>query len=266
MLPVLTVATTASAAPAADGPWQKIDGAPAPETPAGEEAAIAAKRLAAYKLDRDDLASLLEQAPLEPAPAARQRTFARQQSLVISLPAPDGSFERFELFESPVMEAGLAAAHPEISTYAGKGLDDPTATIRADLTPLGFHASIRSAEGSWYIDPFYERDQSVYASYFASDLENRNGDFVEREDVETAAHALEHDIHEAARRRARRRSAGDAAHLPARLRHRPVVRELLRRGERDRGEGDADQPGQPDLRGRDRHPARPRSTTPRRRT
>ena len=197
MLPVLTVATTASAAPAADGPWQKIDGAPAPESPAGEEAAIAAKRLAAYKLDRDDLASLLEQAPLEPAPAARLRTFARQQSLVVSLPAPDGSFERFELFESPVMEAGLAAAHPEISTYAGKGLDDPTATIRADLTPLGFHASIRSAEGSWYIDPFYERDQSVYASYFASDLENRNGDFVEREDVETAAHALEHDIHEA---------------------------------------------------------------------
>ncbi|WP_233513769.1 M12 family metallo-peptidase [Micromonospora craterilacus] len=190
MLPVLAVATPASAAPSADGPWRKVDGKPA-ATKSGRKAAIEAKRLAAYTVDRAGLKSQLDRAPME------QRRAARQQRQVVSLPAPDGTFQRFELVESPVMEAGLAAAHPEITTYAGTGVDDPTATIRADLTPLGFHASVRSADGAWYIDPYYHRDQSLYASYFARDLENQHGDFVEREDVESAAHALHDEVESA---------------------------------------------------------------------
>ena len=73
------------------------------------------------------------------------------------------------------MEAGLAAGHPEIKTYAGRGIDDPAATIRADLTPLGFHASVRSPIGSWYVDPYYHLDQSVYASYYGRDVDNPHG-------------------------------------------------------------------------------------------
>ncbi|WP_327025000.1 M12 family metallo-peptidase [Micromonospora sp. NBC_01739] len=190
LLPVLAAPAPASAAPSAEGPWRKVDGKPA-ATKSGRAAAIKANRLSAYTLDRAGIKGVLDQAPTE------NRRALRQLKKVVSLPAPDGTFQRFELVKSPVMEAGLAAKHPEITTYAGKGLDDPTATIRADLTPLGFHASIRSADGAWYIDPFYERDQSLYASYFARDLEDRHGDFVEREDVETAAHALHDEIHEA---------------------------------------------------------------------
>ncbi len=68
------------------------------------------------------------------------------------------------------MEAGLATKHPDIKTYRGRGLDDTSATIRADLTSLGFHASVRSANGAWYIDPYYHLDQSLYASYFGRDV------------------------------------------------------------------------------------------------
>ena len=88
---------------------------------------------------------------------------------MISLPAPDGALQRFAIMESPIMEADLAAAHPEISTYSGVGIDDPTATLRADTTPLGFHASVRSARGAWYIDPYYHLDTSTYVSYYARD-------------------------------------------------------------------------------------------------
>lgn len=193
LLPVLVLSTPASAEPApAAGLWHRIDGQPMRARTAGLQVAIHAKRLAAYTLDRDGLAAELGKAPRE------QNRTSRQHPLVVSLPAPDGSFQRFELVDSPVMEAKLAAAHPEIKTYAGKGIDDPTATIRADLTPLGFHASVRSANGAWYIDPYYHRDQSVYASYYARDLTNAHGDLVEREDVEAAVHALEDEVAAAA--------------------------------------------------------------------
>ena len=80
------------------------------------------------------------------------------------------------------MEPALAAKHPDIKTYRGRGIDDPAATIRADLTPLGFHASVRSRTGTWYIDPYYHLDQSLYASYYGRDLKDTSGaPFVERD-------------------------------------------------------------------------------------
>src|SRR5262249_44857526 len=39
-----------------------------------------------------------------------------------------------------------------------------------DLTPLGFHASVRSQRGQWYVDPYFHLDQSLYASYYGHDL------------------------------------------------------------------------------------------------
>ncbi|HEX5540484.1 MAG TPA: M12 family metallo-peptidase [Micromonospora sp.] len=188
LLPVLALSSTASAEPAQPGgPWRKVEGRPA-ATKNDRKAAIHAKRFSAFTLDRQRLKGELAKAPRE------QKRGLRQQRLVVSLPAPDGSLQRFELVDSPVMEAGLAAAHPEIKTYAGKGLDDPTAILRADLTPLGFHASVRSANGAWYIDPYYQRDEGIYASYYARDLENVHGDFVEREDVESMVEALADEV------------------------------------------------------------------------
>ncbi len=59
------------------------------------------------------------------------------------------------------MEPGLAARHPEISTYSGTGIDVPGSTVHLDLSPLGLHASVLGPEGAWYIDPYYRGEQSV---------------------------------------------------------------------------------------------------------
>ncbi|WP_326557757.1 M12 family metallo-peptidase [Micromonospora sp. NBC_01796] len=186
LLPVLVNTAPAAAAPAQPGtPWTKIGGNLAAAR-SSKPIDIQAKRLAGFSLDRTLLESDLDRAPRE-----RAARTARVQPLVVSLPTPEGTLQRFELVDSPVMEAGLAAEHPEIRTYAGRGLDDTTATVRADLTPLGFHASVRSERGVWFVDPYYHLDQSVYASYYGHDLVNPDELPAELEDEEPAVAVTE---------------------------------------------------------------------------
>jgi hypothetical protein len=88
----------------------------------------------------------------------------------IALPLPDGSFGRFAVVESPVMAPELQARYPGIRTYAGTGIDDPSATVRFDLTPAGFHAFILSAGGTIYIDPIQRGNDRHYQSYYKRDF------------------------------------------------------------------------------------------------
>ncbi len=129
------------------------------------------------RLNRDALGQVLALAPLEFTAAARSR------EVLLSVPLPDGTRSRFRIEESPVMEPGLAARAPEIKTYRGQGIDDPTATARFDMTPAGFHAIILSATETIYIDPYAKGDTTNYISYFKRHLsgnpryECRFGDF-----------------------------------------------------------------------------------------
>jgi hypothetical protein len=134
------------------------------------------------------------------APRVRLRgTLARP--LVVSLPAPNGVFQRFALARSSVMAPGLARKHPGIKTYSGRGIDDRAATIHADLSPIGFHASVRSPNGGWYIDPYYRtRGASAYTgayvSYYGRQLRD-DVPFVER-DAEAAELTVDHGYYHAA--------------------------------------------------------------------
>ncbi len=173
------VAVTMPAAAAAQGGvWDPVAGS-LPASKGGEAAPVQPERYSAFTLDQATLDDQLADAP---AVGLRSRALARGTAIVVTLPTPSGDFQRFELQESPIMEAGLAAQHPEIKTYAGRGLDNPAASIRADNTPLGFHASVRSPNGSWYVDPYYRNDDSVYISYYGRDVtEDTHGDFVEKD-------------------------------------------------------------------------------------
>jgi hypothetical protein len=63
------------------------------------------------------------------------------------------------------MAPRLAARFPDIRTYRGQGLDDPTATTRFDVTPAGFHAIVLSGHGTVIIEPAAHDRSGRYVSY-----------------------------------------------------------------------------------------------------
>jgi hypothetical protein len=156
--------------------WKYVPGTPPPAR-AGAEPAVKPKKFKGYRLNRGGMQSLLAKAPHE-----NNGRVKKDNSLLLSLPNPQGVFEDFMIQDSPVMEAGLAAQHPEIKTYRGRGESNPYATIRLSMTPLGFAASVRAPDGAWYIDTYYQGDESLYASYYGRDLgESPHGPLFDRD-------------------------------------------------------------------------------------
>jgi hypothetical protein len=117
-----------------------------------------------YSLNLEGLTELLTSVPMEKAVGNHTSDF------VIALPMPDGSFRSYSLVESPIMEPGLAAQFPAIKTYAGRGVEDRTATIRCDITLFGFHAYVLSENGTVYIDAVSLNDINHYLVYYKKDV------------------------------------------------------------------------------------------------
>jgi subtilisin-like proprotein convertase family protein len=89
---------------------------------------------------------------------------------VVEIPLPDGTMSRFLVAESPVMAPDLQGRYVETRCYTGKGLDDPSALLKCDLTPWGFHAMVLRGSGSpVFIDPYQMGDRNSYVVYYKSD-------------------------------------------------------------------------------------------------
>jgi hypothetical protein len=91
-----------------------------------------------FNLDTRQLAAQLAPAPPETRPA---------DAVTLALPYPDGTLHRFAITHVPVLAPALAARFPEIQTYAGRGLDEPAATVRLETAPAGLHAQVLTAGG-----------------------------------------------------------------------------------------------------------------------
>jgi len=101
-----------------------------------------------------------------------------------ALPTPSGGLEQFAVQRTSLMQAKLAAAHPEISTWSGWSLDHRGTSVALDVTPMGVHASVRPADGqgAWYVDPAYNiRGTTTHLSYYGGALQQQTKQFVERD-------------------------------------------------------------------------------------
>lgn len=114
-----------------------------------------------YHLDFSGLKSQLQTAP--------SREANEVSNVIIAFPNAQGKFENYRIYESSVMAPELAKAHPEIQSYIGQGIDDPTARIHLTTTIFGLHTMTLSGKGTFYIDP-YTKDVQNYIVYDKSDL------------------------------------------------------------------------------------------------
>lgn len=148
-----TLALTAATAPAIDG-WQWLEKMPEPAASAPERGTglVVPDRFRAIRVDLDRVRELLALAPMERSGGA---------PVELRLPMPDGTSVRVAIFESPVMAPGLAARFPQIKTYIGRGIDDPTINLRLDVTPAGLGAIMRTREGTVRIDSYSREDATV---------------------------------------------------------------------------------------------------------
>ncbi|MFN0158538.1 MAG: reprolysin-like metallopeptidase [Bacteroidota bacterium] len=145
------------AAQSDDGLWSDIQES---QVSSGQERLIIPVEYRTLRLNLEFLGTVLRRSPMEGS------IRLKESPVTIALPLPDGGFGRFSVVESPIMAPELAIRYPEIRTYLGQGIDDPTATVRFDVTPEGFHAMILSAGPTIYIDPYSRGNTQVYISYF----------------------------------------------------------------------------------------------------
>ncbi|MBK9087653.1 MAG: IPT/TIG domain-containing protein [Holophagales bacterium] len=146
---------------AAEGPFRPVE---APAEVAGLEATtVRASAVRPFHFDARLFAEALKDVAFERA------NEVGTPSTLLELPHPDGSLALFRVIESPVMAPELAAKFPEIRTFRGEGVDDPTASVRFELSPRGFSAMVLSAFGAWYVEPWSRQNRDTVASFHRRD-------------------------------------------------------------------------------------------------
>jgi hypothetical protein len=172
LLVVLFITNAAAGKQSGDKVWREVDDSKFKDRPVNQF--VSTDSYKTFRLNKDTLKEILTSAPQE------YNTVGQTSDIILTLPMPDGSFEKFAIKESPIMEEGLAAKFPEIKTYLGQGIDNPTATTRFDFMPSGFHAMILSDQGTIYINPYSAKDTDNYISFNKANLgKNPNPFFCE---------------------------------------------------------------------------------------
>lgn len=102
----------------------------------------------------------LEVNSLAPTLLSKEKT-----TKTVTLPLPDGSETTVQITPVSVMAPGLAARYPDIQTYQISPKGKTIYGGRVGWTAQGLHATIRTHQGTVYIDPYARHDNRYYAVY-----------------------------------------------------------------------------------------------------
>ena len=134
--------------------WHPVKGAVASAT----EQVLHPDKFIAYQVQEQALQSFLSSVSTNPD-AAR----------TMDLPAPDGTYQTFRIWQTPMMAEGLATRYPDIHTYTASAVSNPMITAKIDYTPFGFHAMVFNGAQTYFVDPYGRTADGNYLSYYKND-------------------------------------------------------------------------------------------------
>ncbi|MCF6279507.1 MAG: thrombospondin type 3 repeat-containing protein [Flavobacteriaceae bacterium] len=101
----------------------------------------------AFSLDIEVLKNTLINAP-------KRGEFTGKSNVILQFPNIEGKLESFRIMEASTMTPELQAKFPEIKSYVGQGIDNPTATIRFSISPQkGLSSMVLSDKKTVFIEP-----------------------------------------------------------------------------------------------------------------
>ncbi|RTY90874.1 reprolysin-like metallopeptidase [Flavobacterium sp. GT3R68] len=110
-----------------------------------------------FQLDWNAFKSQLTRAP-------KREELSAISNVIVTFPNPEtGHLDSYRILEASIMEQELQASYPEIRSYVGQRIDNPSDVVRFSMSPQkGLSAIIRSATfGTSIIDP-YTSDNKNY--------------------------------------------------------------------------------------------------------
>lgn len=115
-----------------------------------------------YNLDFASLKNALLNAP-------KRFVAGKKSDVIVSFPNSEGVFENFRVTENSNFAPELAAKYPDIKSYIGEGVEDPSTTVYFSMSPLGLSSmEIYGNKSAVFIEP-YTKDLSSYVVYKKSD-------------------------------------------------------------------------------------------------
>jgi hypothetical protein len=115
-----------------------------------------------FRLDFIKLKQLLANAP--------QDSQNSQSNLIIEFPNPEGELIQYRIYEAPVMEKELSDKYPDIKSYSGSNVNNPSETIRFSVTLFGLHLMCFNNESGTYLIDTYTKDLQNYCVYYKKNI------------------------------------------------------------------------------------------------
>lgn len=116
------------------------------------------ERYLIYKADNEYLRQVLFS--LSPIP---------EDGVMIELPAPDGSFKTYKIWQRSNLAPELAGRYPDIRSFTGYDISDKSVIAVFDYSPRGFDAMIFNGDKTYFIDPYSNINDGYYLCYYKRD-------------------------------------------------------------------------------------------------